>query len=116
MRSFLTLGLAAALAMPGVALAQDAAPEPASKSSERRLSPEQIDAVLAAAAARREAAGVADQQAPSAVRPIQGEVGFSIGTGGYRGIFGSTSVPLGEDGLAAFGFDIEDFGHRRIRH
>ncbi len=34
-----------------------------------------------------------------------GEVGFMIGTGGARGVYGATSVPLGENGWASFAFE-----------
>ena len=40
----------------------------------------------------------------NARRP-HGEVGVMIGTGGARGIYGATSVPLGENGWASFGFE-----------
>lgn len=36
---------------------------------------------------------------------IHGEVGMFIGTGGARGIYGSTAVPLGENGMAQFSFE-----------
>ncbi len=38
-------------------------------------------------------------------RRPHGEVGMMIGTGGARGIYGVTSVPLGERGWASFGFE-----------
>ena len=38
-------------------------------------------------------------------RRPHGEVGVMIGTGGARGIYGVTSVPLGENGWATFGFE-----------
>ena len=38
-------------------------------------------------------------------RRPHGEVGVMVGTGGARGIYGVTSVPLGENGWATFGFE-----------
>ena len=112
MRSAAPFALVAALLMPLPALAG----EPAA--SERRLSPQQIEAVLAEAARKREAAearalpGSAEQKAP---RPIHGEVGMSIGTGGYREVHGTGVYPLGDDGAAAISLDHVGFGKRRER-
>ncbi len=39
-------------------------------------------------------------------RRVHGEVGMTIGTGGTRGIYGTTVAPLGETGTAAFAFSI----------
>ena len=38
-------------------------------------------------------------------RRPHGEVGVMIGTGGARGIYGVTSVPIGDNGWASFGFE-----------
>ncbi|TPE62646.1 hypothetical protein FJQ54_05515 [Sandaracinobacter neustonicus] len=38
-------------------------------------------------------------------RRPHGEVGVMVGTGGARGIYGVTSVPLGDKGWATFGFE-----------
>lgn len=106
----------AALLMPTSALAQAGAPAP-SPPAEHRLSPEQIEAVLAEAAKKREAAeGKADPDAAEqAPRPqVHGEVGFSIGTGGYREAFGTAIYPLGDDGMAAISLDFVDWGKRRL--
>ena len=32
--------------------------------------------------------------------PIEGEVGVSIGSGGYRELFGTAVVPVGAEGVA----------------
>lgn len=117
MRSGLIL---VALLLPAQAMAQAGAPTPTptpAPASERRLSPEQIEAVLAEAAKKREAADVrrapaADEQAPRP--PVQGEFGFSIGTGGYREVFGTGIYPLGNDGVAAISLDFVDWGKRRF--
>jgi hypothetical protein len=112
----LGLVVVALLMMPAGAMAQ--ADEPTSApSSERRLTPEQIEAVLAEAAKKREAAG--GQIDPDVAEPapgdrIQGEVGVSVGTGGYREVFGTAIYPLGDDGAAAISLDFVDLGKRRL--
>lgn len=116
MRPDTGLIIIAALLMPSPAVAQAAVPAP-SPSSERRLSPEQIEAVLAEAAKKREAAVV--RADPGAIDPapkpqVHGEVGFSIGTGGYREAFGTAIYPLGDDGVAAISLDYIDWGKRRF--
>ena len=62
------------------------------------LSPEERAAVLDAAAGRP------DTSLPinGLDRQIHGEVGFEIGSRGQRALYGSTIVPLGENGTAAF--------------
>jgi hypothetical protein len=64
------------------------------------LSPEEREAVLDAASRR------ADDGLSGAVpdRRPHGEVGFEIGSRGERALFGSTIVPLGQNGMAAFSF------------
>jgi hypothetical protein len=42
-------------------------------------------------------------------RRVHGEVGFSVGTGGMRSVFGSTVMPLGDTGTAAFSFSTGRF-------
>lgn len=90
-----------------------------------RLSPAQIEAAKAEAALRPEAPGRA--LLPSAdrdtilenslygegerSRKVHGEVGMFIGTGGARGIYGTTAVPLGETGMAQFSFETSQFGN-----
>lgn len=110
--------LIAALAL---AAAQTAA-EPAPTSGEHRLTPEQVEAVLAEAARKREAS---ERRAPSMIDipdlepmsppQVHGEFGIGAGTGGYREIFGSSIVPMGTNGGAAFSFDFVDFGNQNIR-
>jgi hypothetical protein len=111
----------AALIGPSMASAQVAATAP-STTDERRLTPEQIEAVLAEAAAKNKAA---EKHAPveeeasiedSDLRlapQLHGEVGVSVGTGGYREIFGTGIYPLGTDGVAAISLDFVDWGNRR---
>lgn len=114
---------AAAILSPALALAEVPA-APASPTDERRLTPEQVEAVLAEAAAKRHAA---ETPAPAAepviddadlppIRDIHGELGVSIGTGGYREMFGTAVYPLGDDGVAAISLDLVDWGNRRNRH
>ena len=114
MRSCLII-VALALAPAPAAAAQAALAAPASE-SERRLSPQQIEAVLAEAARKREAS---ERQGPpigeAAPRSIHGEVGVSIGTGGHREVFGTAIAPIGDDGAAAISLDFLDLGKRRYK-
>lgn len=106
----------AALLLPAPALAQAA--EPAPSASERRLSPEQIEAVLAEAARKREAnqaQALSEGVDPGVPSRPQGEVGVSVGTGGYREVYGSAIYPMGDDGAAAISFDFLNLGRRRDR-
>lgn len=84
-----------------------AAPEPTQPPSEIRLSQEEIDKVLEEAARKREHP---QQTADDPKRQIHGEVGFSVGTGGYRSVYGTAIVPLDNDGFAIFSLDTTDFG------
>jgi hypothetical protein len=112
----LTLSLfAAALLCPSIACAapDKSAPLP----SEVRLSDEDKEKVLeAAAAGRREPAsaaanGVVDEE--GAPRQVHGEVGFTVGTGGYRSAYGTAVVPLEGDGVAIISLGSTDFGRNR---
>jgi len=113
---------AAAILSPALASAEVPA-APASTTDERRLTPEQVEAVLAEAASKRHAA---ETQAPVAepviddadlppIRDVHGEVGVSFGSGGYREMFGTGIYPLGDDGVAAISLDLVDWGHRHDR-
>ena len=108
------------IAAIALAAAQAAAPAPADPvpaGSERRLTPEQVEAILAEAAAKREAAErrapiepeIADLE-PMPKPQVHGEFGFGVGTGGYREIFGTGIYPIGVDGVAALTFDFVDSG------
>lgn len=111
MRLIHCLLLAAALISPSLAGAAPAPP------SEIRLSEAEKEKILeAAAASRREApARPADEPevADAPVRPIHGEVGFEVGTGGYRSAYGTTFIPLENDGVAIISLRSTDFGKRR---
>ena len=100
--------LAVALSLPAPALAADA---PAPLAPVHRLSEGEIDRILDAAAAKREPVETIDEEIDGERPrpPVHGEVGFGIGTGGYRSAFGSAVVPL-DDGFAAFSFDRTNFG------
>ena len=50
--------------------------------------------------------------APRDRRP-HGQVGAFVGSGGSRGVFGETTVPIGDTGSASFSFENSDFGRRR---
>ena len=109
MRYKLSWILASALWLPAPALASDAA---APLAAEHRLSEDEVKRILDAAAAKRNAPQPIDE-ATDGERPrpqIHGEVGFGIGTGGYRSAFGTAFVPLGNEGLAIISFDSTDFG------
>ena len=107
--------ITAALLTPSLAQAQASQPATA---SERRLSPQQIEEVLSEAAKKREATAIQDGPqpiGPSAEPQVHGEVGFAIGTGGYREVFGSAIYPVGDGGAAAISLDFIDLGKRRNR-
>jgi hypothetical protein len=96
-------------------------PTPALAADERRLSPAEVEQVLERAAQKRQAptlpilAPVEDEGLPA--RPVQGEVGVSIGTGGLREVFGTAVVPLGEQGAAVISFESRQSHHNyRRRH
>ncbi|MES2902643.1 MAG: hypothetical protein V4696_00505 [Pseudomonadota bacterium] len=76
---------------------------------ERRLSPDEVERILEEAARKR----VAAEKAPP--RIIEGEVGVSIGTGGYREVFGTTVVPVGKDGTAIISIGGEESIKRKRR-
>ena len=42
-------------------------------------------------------------------------MGVSIGTGGYREVFGTAVVPLGQTGTAILSFDTVDSNRGRVR-
>lgn len=98
--------------MPAAAFAADPAPQ-AAVSAEHRLSADEIEKILEEAARKREGAGgqaspAADEPESTAI-PIHGEMGFSIGTGGYRAAHGTAVV-----GLPGDGFAIISLGTRRL--
>ena len=110
------------IAAIALAAAQSAA-DPAPAKAEHRLTPEQVEAVLAEAAAKREASErqvsvtneIPDLE-PLPPPQLHGEFGIGMGTGGYREIFGTGFYPMGTNGGAAVSFDFVDFGDRRYRY
>ena len=95
------LVLAIALLAPTSANAAEPAPPP---SSEHRLSPEQVEKVLEEASRKRQGSGslggLDEPQSEAGPMPVHGEVGFSIGSGGYRSAYGTAVVGLPGDGAA----------------
>ena len=101
-KSRAALIVAIAVSIPTLAIAAE--PEPTATRSEHRLSPEQIEQVLANAARKREASDGGVHVAPSASESsppaVHGEVGVSIGTGGHRSVFGTAVMGLPGNGSA----------------
>lgn len=104
------------VAAPGVAIAGEGG-------TVTRLSAADAEAAKEAAA-KRNIARAAQPEARSAdavkdrapfFGPVHGEVGFGIGTGGYRGVYGAAAMPIGEDGGVAFAFDSVQFDQNRRR-
>ena len=90
------------------------APAPALAADERRLSAAEVERILDKAAQKREVP--AAKSVPLApARPIEGEVGVSIGSGGTREIFGTAVVPVGADGVAIISFDSVESDRQRHR-
>ncbi|MBC7521426.1 MAG: hypothetical protein H7268_10100 [Sandarakinorhabdus sp.] len=132
MRACLIAMFALASLSGGAALAAEAAAPQV-----YRLSPAERDAVIAQAAQQPERpallltpetgpAGLPPSAARDAIlgnslygerrtdnRP-HGEVGIFVGSGGQRGFFGTTAVPLGNNGSAQFSFSTGQ-GDRRLR-
>jgi hypothetical protein len=97
-------------------LAQATEPTPPTKVY--RLTPEQVEAAKNAGTERPDGPALTasierdtilnnslykNGDAPAG-RQIRGEAGFFVGTGGARGIYGSTLVPLGENGTLGLSF------------
>jgi hypothetical protein len=122
MRSIANCVAAASLFWSASVAAQDsAAPSVPLSSDERRLTPEEVEKVLAEAAAKREKAARPalehlDEEDAPAVPQVHGEVGFGIGTGGYREAYGAAIYGLGNDASAAISLDFVDSGKRRFEH
>lgn len=113
MRKIRLAAASAALIVPGLAFAQ------ASPTDERRLTPAQVEAVLADAAAKRAGShrqipvdAAPGEDSPAPAPQVHGEVGFAVGTGGYREAYGTAVYPL-QDGVVAISFDFADWGRRR---
>ena len=94
-RTILVLG---SMTMPSCAIAA----EPAAP-SEIRLSQAEIDRVLADAARKRQARPQPVAAAPPE-RKVHGEVGFEIGSDGYRSVYGTSALELPDGGFAILSF------------
>jgi hypothetical protein len=101
--------LACALALPGTASAAAVPVQPA-PGSEHRLSSDQVDKILDEAARKRE---LAEMAAPDTGPAIHGEIGFTVGTGGYRSAYGTAAVPLPGEGVAILSFSSDHFENIR---
>ncbi len=104
MKLFAALPLLAAIATP--CLAQNAPPPPSGIVS---LTPEQREAAIEAGAAR----AAADLSGGTGDRRVHGEMGVEVGTGGYRSVYGTAVVPLGDNATAAFSFQDSRSNYRR---
>lgn len=104
--------LALAMLLTAAAGAQQAPPA----AGEHRLNAGQIEAVLAEAARKREAAERGNPSPGLPESQLRGEIGVSIGTGGHRGAFGTVILPMSDDSAAALSVDFIDLGKRRHRH
>lgn len=109
MKAFSTIAGAALLLLAPAALAA----EGDALSSEYRLTEAEKEKLLAEAVAKREAS---EELLPPAKRKVHGEVGVAVGTGGFRSIYGTSAVPLGEDGIAIISVENTDFGRQYPRH
>ncbi|MEY2884421.1 MAG: hypothetical protein RL490_2145 [Pseudomonadota bacterium] len=65
-----------------------------------RLSPAEVQKTLDAASRRPDADNPALLPAPANDGKPHGEVGFMVGTGGARGIYGTVAFPLGQNASA----------------
>jgi len=77
-----------------------------------RLSAQEREDAISAAAARRDA-----EELPinGLDRQIHGEVGMSIGTGGYRSMYGTAVVPLGDSGFLSMSYATGRMNRARFR-
>jgi hypothetical protein len=117
MRTRVLTGIVLAAALAPGAVAAGAAPVPTLGSTgfkpEYRLSQTEIDRILATAASKP---SKVDPERDGPIDPgIRGEIGFGIGTGGYRSAFGTAFYPLGSSGGAMISFDFDLFGNDRRR-
>ncbi len=95
--------------MSGFIIATMLLAAPALMADERRLSPAEVERILEEAARKRVAADKPLR------RVIEGEVGVSVGTGGYREVFGTAVVPISKDGTAIISIGGEESDRRKRR-
>ncbi|CAN5191643.1 hypothetical protein BH09PSE3_BH09PSE3_00730 [soil metagenome] len=79
------------------------------------LTPEQVEAAKEAGA-RRNAQDAALGLEPGRDRSIHGEMGVAIGTGGYRSMYGTAIVPLGDNATLGLSFEREQYNDRYGRY
>ncbi len=89
MRICLILGAVACAAVPSLSAAAEG--------TVVALSPAEVVAAKEAGA-QAHAESVALEPAPGRRRKIHGEVGFGIGTNGYRSVYGTAIIPVGDTG------------------
>ena len=92
-----------------------------------RLTPEQREAAMAGGSEKKVDAALAQAAGGGTVedavldgvdqpdRRIHGEVGFMIGTGGARGVYGAAAIPLGDNAGAMISFSQERYALPRYR-
>ena len=99
--------IAASLALGTSALAD--VPRTASSDATIALSADEREAALEVGATR------AARELPinGLERKVHGEVGMEVGTGGYRAMYGTTTVPIGQTGYAQFSFVTGQMGGLR---
>jgi hypothetical protein len=104
---WITASIVASLTMGTAALAD--APRTAPSGATIALSDDEREAALEAGATR------AAQELPinGLDRKVHGEVGMEIGTGGYRAMYGTAVVPIGQTGYAQFSFMNGQMGRLR---
>jgi hypothetical protein len=79
------------------------------------LSAAEVEAAKEAGAkAHAESAALEGISSPK--RQVHGEVGFGIGTGGYRSVYGTVVAPLGDTGVVAISMADAQIDHPTRRH
>lgn len=115
---------AAALATAGAAVAAEPITPAATAGTVYRLSPDEIAQIDPKPLAQDpklaydplfDRSLFAPGEAVRTDRRPHGEVGAFVGTGGARGVYGTTTVPVGENGSASFSFENSNYGDRRYR-
>lgn len=110
---FLSLGL---LLAGGPALADEAirtaGAGSAPPSTDATTTAAQIEHWIASSPATVDEEDEARPGDPREARKIHGEVGVSVGTGGYRSGYVITHIPVGENGSATIAFGKTDYGRR----
>ncbi|MDB5715389.1 MAG: hypothetical protein JWO15_2786 [Sphingomonadales bacterium] len=79
------------------------------------LTPEQVEAAKEAGATRN-ARDASLGLEPGRDRSIHGEMGVAIGTGGYRSMYGTAIVPLGDSATLGLSYENEQYNNRNGRY